>query len=84
MGLSWSLSHLVVVIIRLGSTEKQRAGAQCNLRRLCQRPGGGSENRWSAEVTSSPAAAQSPGSQAPGLEGIWYSHGHFQPCPGAI
>lgn len=82
MGLSWSLSHLVVVIIRLGGREKQREGAQCNLRRLCQRPGGGSENRWSAEVTSRPAPAQSPALQAPGLEGILY--GRFQPCPAAI
>lgn len=34
MGLRGSLSHLVVVIIRLGSREMRRDGVQCNLHRL--------------------------------------------------
>ena len=38
MGLSGSLSHLVVVIIRLGSREMRRDGVQCNLHRLGRSP----------------------------------------------
>ena len=38
MGLRGSLSHLVVVIIRLGSREMRRDGIQCNLHRLGRSP----------------------------------------------
>ena len=38
MGLRGSLSHLVVVIISLGSREMRRDGVQCNLHRLGQSP----------------------------------------------